>query len=771
MIRRVTKRVSLSCFLFTILLLLCLPLASSRAQELRKVAGSLGEDLKQFVETPAIPGHEKELAEKIRSRLAAFRPAMDSLGSVIVTIGSGAPHRLLVAPLDEPGYVVSEITGDGYLRVQRLPQFGLPPVFDELYLAQPVKIGSASGKWIDGVFAGLSVHLQPERKNPPNSSDLDNMYVDIGANSAEEVRRAGVDVLDPIVMDRTLQVMAYGKLSAAGVGDRFGAAALVELARTLDPAKLKGTLTLAFVAQQWTGARGLERLLEEVKPDEMIFVGRLTSGNRIAGTQGLQHAPRREPGSGVLIGLEGTDGTLSGLAAEIKKLADASKIPVAADFSAPLLPPSYLPAPKLPERAVHLGIAAAWPATPSETIDFPDLSALANLLEAYIFSSEPVGIGFVNGSGAAEPPATIVGRWVSGGAEVRRSAARPSAEILRNLVEEYGVSGHEGPVRDRVDSLLPPWAKTETDAAGNLVLRAGTAPPGAKTTRILVVAHLDEIGFEVKVITNEGRLEVEWRGGGNISFFAGHPVYVMPGSGVRLGVLELPNGWDQPGFEWPRGRQAVIRVDVGARTREEVEKLGINVGDSITIPKKYRPLLGTRANGRSFDDRVGCAALISAVWELGGPLKDRDVTFVWSTGEEEGLLGAAAAAKRLAAERRTPDYVFAVDTFVSSDSPLESKRFADATLGKGFVIRAVDNSNIVPPQAVERLLDLARKGRIPAQYGVTGGGNDGSAFLRYGSVDVALGWPLRYSHSPAEVIDTRDLDALARIIAAIAREW
>jgi putative aminopeptidase FrvX len=135
------------------------------------------------------------------------------------------------------------------------------------------------------------------------------------------------------------------------------------------------------------------------------------------------------------------------------------------------------------------------------------------------------------------------------------------------------------------------------------------------------------------------------------------------------------------------------------------------------------------------------------------------------------LLGAAAAAKRLAAEGRTPDYVFAVDTFVSSDSPLESKRFADAALGKGFVIRAVDNSNIVPPQTVERLLALARKGRIPAQYGVTGGGNDGSAFLRYGSVDVALGWPLRYSHSPAEVIDTRDLDSLARIIAAIAREW
>jgi putative aminopeptidase FrvX len=83
----------------------------------------------------------------------------------------------------------------------------------------------------------------------------------------------------------------------------------------------------------------------------------------------------------------------------------------------------------------------------------------------------------------------------------------------------------------------------------------------------------------------------------------------------------------------------------------------------------------------------------------------------------------------------------------------------------------VDNSNIVPSALVERLIKLAHANQIPIQYGVTGGGNDGSAFVRYGSVDIALGWPLRYSHSPAEVIDTRDVDSLARIIAVIAKSW
>jgi putative aminopeptidase len=240
------------------------------------------------------------------------------------------------------------------------------------------------------------------------------------------------------------------------------------------------------------------------------------------------------------------------------------------------------------------------------------------------------------------------------------------------------------------------------------------------------------------------------------------------------GVLELPEGWDKPGFEWPSGPKAMdepAHVYVGTKSREETEKLGIRAGDFVTIPKEYRPLLGTRANARSFDDRVGCAALIAAVNAIGPELLGRDVTFVWSTEEEVGLKGAAAFAERAAKEGRVPDFVFAIDTFVSSDSPLESKRFADAELGKGFVVRAVDNSNIVPLNYVDRVVALAKENKIPVQYGVTGGGNDGAVFVRYGSVDVALGWPLRYSHSPAEVIDTKDLDALARIIAALAKSW
>ena len=206
-------------------------------------------------------------------------------------------------------------------------------------------------------------------------------------------------------------------------------------------------------------------------------------------------------------------------------------------------------------------------------------------------------------------------------------------------------------------------------------------------------------------------------------------------------------------------------------SKEETEKLGIAVGDSVTIPKEYRRLLGTRVNARSLDDRVGCSALITAANAIGTELPGRDVTFVWSTQEEVGLKGAVAFAGQAAKDERVPDFVFAVDTFVSSDSPLESKRFADAELGKGFVVRALDNSNVVPPQYLDRVVALAKDNSIPVQYGVTGSGNDGAVFSQYGSVDVALGWPLLYSHSPAEVIDTRDFDALSKIVELLARKW
>ena len=196
------KPLAIAVAAIAFLALTCALRAPAQSESASRVKGNMLADLREFATTPAISGYEQELSARISKELSPFSPQTDNIGDITITIGSGSPHRLIVAPLDEPGFVVSDITEDGYLRLQRLPQNGTIPLFEELYAAQPVRVRTTRGKWIDGVVAGLSVHLQPGRTETPKMSDIENMYVDIGATSAEEVRRAGVDNLCPVGINR-----------------------------------------------------------------------------------------------------------------------------------------------------------------------------------------------------------------------------------------------------------------------------------------------------------------------------------------------------------------------------------------------------------------------------------------------------------------------------------------------------------------------------------------------------------------------------------------
>src|SRR5262249_27706830 len=247
---------------------------SGRADAEERTAYSSWEIL---VRTPAVSGHEEALASEIQEALKKLSPRKDNLGNVSVTIGSGAPHRLIATPMDQPGYVVSGITEDGFLRVQRLPQAAPNAIFDTLHFAQPIWVMTRSGRRVNGVFAGLSVHLQPGRQNAPKMNHLEELYVDIGAKSAAEVRAAGVDVLDAVSLNFTDFLLGKDGFAAPGIGDHAGVVALVGLLEWISANKVseRGTLTVAFLTQQWTGGRGLDRLLNEIHPDEMIYVGRL----------------------------------------------------------------------------------------------------------------------------------------------------------------------------------------------------------------------------------------------------------------------------------------------------------------------------------------------------------------------------------------------------------------------------------------------------------------------------------------------------------------
>ncbi|MGH9757315.1 MAG: M20/M25/M40 family metallo-hydrolase, partial [Candidatus Acidiferrales bacterium] len=560
-------------------------------------ADNLKSLLGELVATPSVSGHEKPLAEIIRAELKSFHPSEDNIGDLTVTIGSGSPHRLIVTPMDEPGFVVSDITEDGYLRVQRLPQWSLPQMFTEMYAAQPVWVRTSGGARINGVVVAPSIHLTSPGSGFAKLTNLDDMYIDVGASSAAEARKAGVDILDTVALNRRLMNLGGEEFGGTSVGDKYGAAVLIELLKRIDTKKLNGTLTVAFVVQQRTGARGLQRILSTQQADEMIYVGRLLPGGPIAGAENMHRAPRREPGSGVLLGVPQADGELAGFASDLKKIADANNIPLAVDYSADLIPRSYLPPPAYPAKWAHLGIAAAWPETPAETINSADLQELVSLLGKYAGGLRPAT------PRADKAPAE------TGGSE----------SDLPRLIELYGVSDHEAAVRKFIQTRLPAWAKPETDDAGNLILQAGTAPAGSTTPKILIVAHMDEIGYVVKSVSKDGRLELTEDGGGEPSYFLGHPALVHSANGDHDAVMELPDAWERPDFNWEGKPGMAIRADVGARSPEEVVRMGIQAGDSVTIPKAYRKLLGTRANGRSFDDRVGDAALLAAVQSLGGP--------------------------------------------------------------------------------------------------------------------------------------------------------
>jgi putative aminopeptidase FrvX len=134
--------------------------------------------------------------------------------------------------------------------------------------------------------------------------------------------------------------------------------------------------------------------------------------------------------------------------------------------------------------------------------------------------------------------------------------------------------------------------------------------------------------------------------------------------------------------------------------------------------------------------------------------------------EEGGLNGAQALAARAGISTTR---IYSIDTFVSSESPLESPHFAFVRLGAGPVLRAIENGSISPPAVRTQVQQAARTAGIPLQIGLTQGGTDGTTFTFYGAPNTGLSWPGRYSHTPAEVLDLRDVERLSQLIGALAK--
>jgi putative aminopeptidase FrvX len=362
-------------------------------------------------------------------------------------------------------------------------------------------------------------------------------------------------------------------------------------------------------------------------------------------------------------------------------------------------------------------------------------------------------VASASGVPAGAPPAALHDVPGAPPATTGHDSLSAVADIIGRLCDTYGASGHEGAVRDVARSMIPSRIKSSVDTAGNLIVAMG---PDRDTT--VFIAHLDELGFDVIRIGHDGVVTLKPLGGFYNSLWEGQPALLHTAAGQRIGVFV------------PRATATVKQPDTltawfGVDSAELVRGAGGATGLWLTGIKRNTRLGATRFSERAIDDRAGVTALVMALGDIDPARLDHKVIFTFSVREETGLDGAVALAAELGPTVRR---VHAVDTFVSSDSPLETGRFAIAPIGDGAVVRALDNSSATPPAEIDRVRRVAAASGIPLQVGVTNGGNDGSAFVRYGGVDVPLAWPLRYSHSPAEVIDLADVHALARLVAALA---
>jgi putative aminopeptidase FrvX len=353
---------------------------------------------------------------------------------------------------------------------------------------------------------------------------------------------------------------------------------------------------------------------------------------------------------------------------------------------------------------------------------------------------------------------------VFGGGVAAQPSAAPEVALLRELVAVPGVSGREEAIREAIASRLPRWARSASrvDAMGNLIVTVGSGEPW-----VLYVAHMDEIGYVVTDIHDDGLIQVQKHGGFYDSQYQGHVVEIHTAKGPVSGVVIMPSTHLRRGLpedNKPYNVESVV-IDVGTESREETLALGIALLDPITVPKTVTELAGTRLAARSMDDRFGCAALLALAQRIDPQGLRGTLTIAWSVQEEVGLRGAEA----LAAEM-SPNLVVPIDSYVTSDSPLESKRIGNAPLGLGPIIRALDASNIAPIARVRALMAFAERNKLALRYGATMGGNDGSMFRNGASAVLPLAIPIRYSHTAIETIDTKDLTGLVDLLEAMVRD-
>lgn len=336
--------------------------------------------------------------------------------------------------------------------------------------------------------------------------------------------------------------------------------------------------------------------------------------------------------------------------------------------------------------------------------------------------------------------------------------------VLRQLVETPGVPGREDRVRTVIIEALKTFTdydEIRTDALGSLIVtrRARAGTPDAK--QILVAAHMDQIGFLVSNVGQQGFLRLHSVGAFDARVLPGQHVRIVTEHGAEVpGVLMLQGHPIHTAHESSRKTTPELRdlyVDIGGDPKE----LGVRPGDMVTFATPFRDL-GNAVTGPGLDDRIGCCVLIETLARVGRI--GCDIHAVFTAQEELGSRGVEPLASTIKA-----DIGIALDTIVAADTPGVPDGEQVSRLGDGAAILIADSSTLADMTLVRQLEQVAKDHFIASQRVLMEGGGQDGAFIqrsRAGVRTVMIGCPIRYMHTAGEIAKKTDIAALAALSSA-----
>ncbi len=340
-------------------------------------------------------------------------------------------------------------------------------------------------------------------------------------------------------------------------------------------------------------------------------------------------------------------------------------------------------------------------------------------------------------------------------------------QLLKKYCNLNGISGFEDEVRENLKNDLKEHVDViRVDKFGNVI---GIKYGKDREKKLMLAAHMDEVGLIVKLIDKNGFVMFSKIGGIDDRVLLSQPVLILTEKGPIRGII----GSKPPHIQKEAERTKAIPadklfIDVGADSKEDCEKMGIKIGDPIVFDFKASTLGEHKFCGKAIDDRVGCVELVAVAEQLAGEETEHTIYFVGTVQEEVGLRGA-----RVAAYAIYPNVAIAVDVTIAGGVPGLTEYEAPVKMGKGPTIVVEDRGLITHPRVLNWIVKIAEENKIKYQLetGLTGT-TDAAAMslVRAGVPAGVISVPTRYIHSAPCMVDLRDVEETIKLISKCCLE-